>query len=521
MKKSNLKYLFFWLLPIILTLFLYPSELKAQEQSDFNYSIDTISLSVKVQNDLTTQNEVDINNNQTNGISTISWTLPTDASQIKVIVDNQTQKYDLVAGVDNQFIVFTSGNNNQITYDSSIPPEQKGNLWDIFLPITNSPHIYVNNFQFTLTLPEGASFVQPTMYLVHNFETNDILSQNTNANQFTSQLKIEPNSIASFDGQTTFNFQLSIAKRLVNFVNKNFLVFALSVAFLILAGTVLFLYSYLIGFGKKLKVAPPASFLEKSYLTYKKITSESIAATIMDWGIKGFINLVEKENGTFILGKTVTVPKLDIIEQKLWDYLFAKGNLSLNLKELEKNAENAIIPKEILDLENLIIQKLDQDGFITSIKSLGFLGLNNLILILSLIALIALAITSWLANESWIILPAIVFNLAIIAIGENIPLMITLTAKGKQARGQLQEWKQKLSEQITQNLTFETLIHNLAFLVFFSLEEKIEQFSQSLPVGNYDFFTSYNPNELPVNKIKKILTAVFTISRNLNKLKEL
>ena len=505
---------------ILLTLGLlaYPGKIKAQENL-FNYSINEVSFSVNVNSNLSTNNEIDIDNSGT-GLTILTWPLPPNAGGIKVFVDNQEQKYNLISQTNAQFLVFNAGSQNHITYNYAIPPEQKGENWEIFIPIIREPHIYIPDFKFKLTLPEGGQMNQAKIYLVHNLEPG-IVSENNQNNIYSAQLKIEPSSIVSFQGETNYQFKISIWGELINIINRNFLILSLAMAIAIILSLVIFLYFYLFGFNSRDIGTPPDSFLEKSYIYFKKITPEAIAATILSWGEKGFINIIEKDDRSFVLGKVKLAPPLPPIEQKLWDYLFQKGNLSLNLTKISERAEETIIPKELIEIENQTIERLEQTGYLKNANRLGVLGINNLILIFSFIILVCLTIASWLANINWLILPGIIFSWAVIILGNNIPTFIALTGKGRQAKSQLSQWKEKLSEQITTNLTFETLSRNLSFMVFFSLEEKIAHASRSLPTGNYTFYVAVNPSELPANIIKNVLDFVFTISRNLNNLQKL
>lgn len=514
----NLKRLIKYFIILILFVFLFLAGPARAQETFFNYSIDKITVNVNVQKNLSTKNEIIIE--QTSRIPTLSWPIPGDASQIKTYADETEKDYNLVSRGENQFLIFDAGVKNRITYNYVIPPEQKNNTWEIFLPILREPHLYLPNFQFNLILPEKGQFVEAKIYAVHSFE-NSIISEKINGNLFQAQLKIEPTSIISFQGKTDYPFQISALNKIINFINRNFLVLSLSIVFSIIIITSIFLYAYTVGFGKKEKTTPPKTFLEKSYIYFKSITTESIAATILDWGQKGLINIVEKNSGNFVLGKVVTDPNLSIIEKNLWNYLFKQGNLKVNFDKIEEHAEDTIIPKEILELENLTINKLKAENFIKDNQILGKIGLNNLILIMAFIILTTLTIAAWIANISWLVLPGIAFVYAAIAIGNNIPTVINLTQKGKEAREQLQDWEKKLSDQIQTNLSSKTLNHNLAFMVFFSLEEKINEASQTLPINDYPFLISYNANELPKDKIKKILEFVFWISRNLNQLKQL
>lgn len=517
-KTLNLKRLFKYFIILSLLCFLFAAKQVRAQETFFNYSIDKIVVNVNVRNDLSTQNEIIIE--QTSGLTDLSWPLPENATKIKTYADGFEQKYDLISRGKNTFIIFNAGINNHIIYEHRIPPEQKNNIWEIFLPILSEPRLYLPDFKFNLSLPQGAKFIEAKIYAIHSFE-NSIISEKIDNNRFESQLKIEPTSIISFQGKSDYHFRVSFFNQVVNFINQHFLILSLGLIFFIIIITSIFIYAYVVGFGTGPKLTPPTTFLEKSYIYFKKIIPESIAATILDWAEKGLVNIIEKEDGSFILGKVITNPNLPAIEQHLWSYLFEHGNLKINLNKIEEQAEETIIPKEILDLENLTIEKLKTEGFIRDNQILDKFGLNNLLLILAFIILITLTIAAWLININWLILPGIAFIFAVITIGNYIPTVINLTRRGVNAREQLQEWKKKLSAQITTNLSSDTLNHNLAFMVFFSLEEKISAFSQTLPISNYPFLISYNPNELPSEKIKKILKFVFWLSKNLNRLKQL
>ena len=522
MKKSTRLHLLPILILLTIILLIIPGKIKAQENL-FNYSINAVSFSVKVNTDLSTQNEVHIDNTNT-GLTILSWPIPQDSRNIKIFVDNQEEKYNLVSKSDTQFLIFNAGNDNLITYDYAIGPEQNKNNWELFIPIIREPHIYIPSFKFNLTLPKGATFNQigdkTKIYLVHNLEPG-VISENAQANIYSAELKIEPTTIASFQGETAYQFQISTTNQLINIINHNFLVISLTMALAIILSVVIFLYFYLFSYDPSRKADPPESFLEKGYLYFKKINPETIAATILSWGEKGLITIIEKDDGIFVLGKTESEPKLPAIEKNLWNYIFQKGDLALNLNKIEEHAERTIVFEELIDLEQTAVQKLEQDGYIKNTNKLARMGLSNLLLILSLLIMTASAIASWLTNINWLVLPAIVFNLSIIVLGEQVPVFIIMTGKGRSAISQLKVWEKKLEEQLTKNLTFNTLIHNLPFMVFFSLEEKVAQFSQSLPIGNYQFYVPDNPSQLPADAIKNILNFIFIISRNLNRLKEL
>ena len=500
-------------------LFILFFPIRAEGQSNsINYSIDEVSMNVNIAIDLSTQNEIIIKSQPS--ISTISWPIAKGASKIKVFADGKEQKYDLIKRGDYKIIIFNSGRLNQINFSSFLPPEKDGNDWEIFIPIIREIKIYIPDFNFTLSLPEGAKFSKNKIFLVHSLD-KDSISQTVQANTFRAKMVIEPTSIVSFEGKTNYDFKASVFNDLINIINRNFLLFSLILTSAIIIVAFILVYFYLVGFKTKEKIIPPSGFLEKSYIYSKKITKESIAAVIFSWAQKNWVNIVEKEDNIFVLAQIKKNPPLPQEELILWQYLFKKGDLSLNLNKLEEKAQDTIIPKELIQIENSVINNLQQQEFIKNIASFLTIGLNNVLLIFSFIILITLSIASWLINSNWLVLPAIAFVLVITYFGERFSTLVILTNKGKGARNELNNWKSKLEFQIKKNNDFTTFNHNLPFMIFFSQDELIDHFSKIEPVGTYPFFISEDTISLPAQNIKKIVNFLFFISQSLNKLKEL
>ena len=508
-------------------IFIIPKSLSAQNQTYLESTeqisenslfpiLNRVDFDVKIKKNL--EAEISITLSEiTSTLPALSWPIPKDAYQIKVKSNNELVEYNLIHSQEEQIINFFFTENPQISYIIKINPQKEKDYWQVFLNLVNEPRIQSYQASLKITLPEQAELFEPRLYLIHG---GKILKEEKYNNIYGAQLSIEPFSTLSWETNTSFPFKVSFIQNTTLYIENHIsqVVFLLLAIIVLAGGGFYAFYFFFLPYKFQAYKVLPKTFLENSFIFYKDLSVESIAATILDWAQKQLIVFVEKRSEEFSIGKNKQDPELNPLEKKLWDFVF-QNQTQINLKKLDEEAETEVIPKELIDLKQTALTQLEQEYYISKSKW-GPFDLKTLLMILALACLIFFAIASWINNIPWLIIPAIALNLLIIFIGEKIPIIFFLSAKGKMAKQTLEKIKKKISS-AQKNLNFAELLRFLPSALFFNEEEQIIKLSEHCPAQPIPFMISYNPLDLPSENLRKTIKASLKLSKYLYSLSRL
>jgi len=521
MRQSNWKKFIFIGLFLLGIIFLPHHLIRAQDIDSFIFPIiESANLVVKIQDNLQAQMEINLDASQTS-LPALSWPLPKDAYQIQIQDEGgKSIPYNVINQSQDKLIIFTASK-AKISFKINLSPQKDHQLWTMFLNLAKEPRILAKETSLKILLPENAHLANYKLYLIHNLNEKSILSEMAKNNIYEARIVLEPYSILSWEGKTTYTFQIPWTNKFILFFDTFPAYSALIILVSGLLIATIFYFFYFHYFKKPLnyeKADIPATFLENSFLMFKNLRPEAIAATLISWGLKGLINFVEKDQNKIIIGKNKDNPILHPLEKNLWDFLF-KNKIQIDLEKIQFEAESKIVAPEFTDLENSIISELRNQHYLLAI-SLGRLDFKSTILLLFIFSLIALGTSSWIINLPWLILPPLILNIIIIFLGERLPEIIFLTNKGKISHLSLEHIKEEISSRTT-NLTLDKILKELPLAVFFREEEILLKASTTCPPKPLEFFESYDPLELTENKLEKIIKSNLILAKYINHLGKL
>ncbi len=493
MPKSKLLFILGFFLTVILSA--KPSLVQALNFTEVFSIIDRASIEVKIKKNLEAEIDITLPSAPTN-LPALSWPLPQGAYDLQAFNPEGNIKFNLVRHKNKTLVLLPNKPNISLSYKLRLVAQKnKQGWWEIFLPLIREPRIGVQTLNISVTLPQEALIQRSRLYLVHGGSITE--EHDKEKNFYSARVVLEPFSILSWEAQVEYNFQSSLSQKIITHLQSSVLLYVCFSLLIVGVALLIFWRKY---FHPQSRTSAyiPSSFLANSYLYYKRLTPHAIAATILQWAAKGFVTFVEKEESKIIIGKNTNNPTLSTPEQILWDFLFGNSN-KVQFSKIKNKAEQEIVPQELLSLKQATLEELQQKGYLRRAK-IGFLDTKTSVLILALLALISLSVAAWISNVSWLVLPAIVLNLALILIGEYIPQLIFLTSAGKGARKTLEEFKKKLRGD-----EWNLLIKQLPWFVFFGEEEEAVRLCQATAPRPLPFLVGLKSLELPHQKIEKII----------------
>lgn len=500
----------------IILLFL-PFESKGQNiQSLFFPRIESVKFNVKIKQNLKAEIETEIKEYE-NDLIEISWPLPQDASSIKL--KNKSGKevpFSVLNREGTKFIIFKE-KESILSYRININPQKKEKNWLIFMELLKEPKLYSDNSSIKIYFPEGTKINNLKLYLIHGFSENPILKESTNNNVYEAQFIIEPYSILSFESEVSYQFRIPLSNSFILFIDAHPI--AVTILFAVLLSILILFFWHFYSSPplanlEHLEPILPPSFLEKSFIFYKTITPEALAATLISWADKEYINFIEKNENEITIGKNKEKPPLPYFEEVLWDFLF-KDKVYIDLSQIEKETEEKLVIPEMIELENAILSSLQKKDYVYTTK-LSRLDIKSVLLFLLLLSLIFSTITAWLANLRWLIFPPILLNILIIIFGEKIPEITFLTTKGKicwKALTNIEDYLLREEFNIKPSLA----LKKLPWAVFFNKKEEILNLISNLPNFPIPYFESLSHLEFNKDKIRKIIDSALFLANYIKK----
>jgi len=509
MIKSKLTLAF--LIPLIVIFFLKSQIVNAQNLSGVFSIINKVKIEVKIKDNFETETRVEIFEVPSN-LPALSWSIPKDAFDVSVNTAQGKTKFNLIRQKDRLIVLFPNLPNLSLSYKTRLTSQKdKEKFWEIFVPLTKEPHTYISTLDLSIILPQQATIKKPRLYLIHG---GSIHSQKTTKNTYQAQASLEPYSSLSWEAKSDFDFHLPFTQTLVNTIQEHLHLYT-ALLLIFLLGTAIFFWRHYFYPSSSYGTSIPQSFLANSYLYYKRLTPEAIAATLADWAQKNLVIFIEKE-GKIIIGKNKSDPLLTYPEKILWDFLFANQN-RVNLEKIEKQAEKEIIPHSLLRLKEFLLLEMQNQGYLKQVK-IGFLDTRTILAILGLVSLVLFTISAWISNLAWLALPAIIANLVFVFLGERIPVLTFFTRLGKAGRHQLQK---KQEEILKQQPSWQSLYKTLPWFIFFQEEKKLIELLKVAPPRNPPFLISLNTLELPYQKVEKVIKASLKLGEFINSVSRL